>query len=165
MSKLEEFLSYNCPECEFKSKEKSEFYKHAIEAHSNAQNYFKLSKDFGSTDIKEINTAAVGYKQEDPNLFKDVKPNIVPSSIDHILPNNYDDQDETNFMDFDEFIEELGSLNNIRSEISCFDTVNAIIQEDSTISEFTESGKKRHILAHTAPQYGEKIEFCQIINS
>ena len=94
-----------------------------------------------------------------------MKPNIVPSSIDHLLPNNYDDQDETNFMDFDEFIEELGSLNNIRSEISCFDTVNAIIQEDNTISEFTESGKKRHILAHTAPQYGEKIEFCQIINS
>ena len=80
-----------------------------------------------------------------------MKPNIVPSSIDHILPNNYDDQDETNFMDFDEFIEELGSLNNIRSEISCFDTVNAIIQEDNTNSEFTESGKKRQITCPYCP--------------
>ena len=69
VSNLEEFLNYNCPECEFKSKEKSEFYKHAIEAHSNAQNYFKLSKDFGSTDIKEINTAAAGYISKKTQIF------------------------------------------------------------------------------------------------
>ena len=80
VSKLEEFLNYNCPECEFKSKEKSEFYKHAIEDHSNAQNYFKLNKDYSTDHPFKVTS----YNQEAPNLFKDVKPNIVPtSSIDH----------------------------------------------------------------------------------
>ena len=50
---LEEFLYYFCPECEVKTKEKSQFFNHAIETHDQAKISLENLENHSKIEIKE----------------------------------------------------------------------------------------------------------------
>ena len=67
---IEAFSFYCCPECDFKSKARSYFKRHAMESHNKSKIFFKMSKSENT-----INKDTLEYKNED-----DIE-NLIASAI------------------------------------------------------------------------------------
>ena len=80
VTNFKEFLMFNCPECDFKTKEEVKLMSHGLQTHTNAKEYFKTNPTI--------------YTQHDHPL----KIVVLPSNFSHLTPSEKPPEEQENQM-------------------------------------------------------------------
>ena len=80
---IEAFSFYCCPECDFKSKDRYYFKRHAMESHNKSKIFFVLSKceDNTSNDSMEVETELESQHENECLVLLQVPKCFVPVQI------------------------------------------------------------------------------------
>ena len=113
VANFDDFLHYNCPECEFKAKRKKLLYIHAVKTHVKAQQHFKNKATVLDEKIKtktlEIKTENVSNYCEQ-SMVEDEPMELCPTPQEINQPRIWDPQRFSDPLRFSEVSQDFGSL-------------------------------------------------------